>query len=126
VIAALRSGSISNFHAFKWRIAMAIQGADDAPDVAVDAVWRAWNASGIDARALAKARGWPPEQVKTIDFYRGSPARYNFMRFDSTIRHLRGAGFDLVARRIGSYELAERCPHVLLRKRRGGLAAGET
>ena len=123
VIAALHSGAIGSFHAFKWRLAMAVQGIDDAPDVAVDVVWRAWRAARIDMRALAAARGWPPEQVGTIEFYQESPARYNFMRFDDTIRHLQRAGFDLVATRTGSYELAERCPHVLLRKRQGDSAA---
>lgn len=117
VIAALQSGAPGSFHAFKWRLAMAVQGMADAPDVAVDAVWQIWNAAQIDMRALAEARGWLPEQVRTIEFYRGSPARYNFMRFDDTIRHLQQAGFDLLATRTGSYELAERCPHVLLRKR---------
>ena len=118
VIAALRSGTIGSFHAFKWRLAMALQGIDNAPDVAVDAVWQVWNAARIDARALAEASGWSLAEVGTIEFYRGSPARYNFMRFDETIRHLQHAGFDLVATRIGHYELAESCPHVLLRKRR--------
>lgn len=123
VIAALHSGAIGSFHAFKWRLAMALQGMVDAPDVAVDAVWQVWNAARIDARALAEARGWLPAQVGTIDVYRGSPARNNFMRFDAAIGHLRRAGFDLVATRIGSYELAERCPHVLLKKRQGGSEA---
>ncbi len=117
VIAALRCGAIGSFHAFKWRLVMAVQGMDDAPDVAVDAVWQIWSAARIEMRALAAARGWPPEQVGTIELYRGSAARYNFMRYDDTIRHLQRAGFDPVATRIGSYELAERCPHVLLRKR---------
>lgn len=123
VIAALRSGTIGSFHAFKWRLAMAVQGMDDAPDVAVDAVWQIWNAARIDMRALAAARGWPPEQVGTMEFYQGSAARYNFMRYDDTIRHLQRAGFDLAATRTGSYELAERCPHILLRKRQGGSRA---
>lgn len=117
VIAALQSGAIGSFHAFKWRFAMAVQGMDDAPDVAVDEVWRAWNATGINGDALAAARGWRPEEIATIDLYRGSPARYNFMRFDRTIRHLQDAGFDLMAMRSGHYELAKCCPHVLLRKR---------
>jgi len=117
VIAALREGRIGSFHAFKWRLAMAVQGMNDAPDVAVDEVWRVWDAARIDGDALASARGWLPEVVKNIEYYRGSPARYNFMRFDQTILHLQQAGFDLVATRTGNYELAERCPHVLLRKR---------
>lgn len=119
VIAALQSGAIGSFNAFKWRLAMAVQGIADAPDVGVDEVWRVWNAARIDAPALAAARGWAPEQVRTMELYRGSPARYNFMRFDQTIRHLQQAGFDQLATRSGSYELAERCPHVLLRKRQG-------
>jgi len=117
VIAALQSGEIAGFHAFKWRLAMAVQGIVDAPDVAVDEIWRVWNAAQVDTSALAQARGWPPEQVAMMELYRGSPARYNFMRFDDTIRYLQRAGFDLLATRRGSYELAERCPHVLLRKR---------
>jgi len=123
VIAALQSGAIGSFHAFKWRLAMAVQGIADAPDVAVDAVWHIWNAARIDARELAEAHGWTLAQVGTIGFYRGSPARYNFMRFDDTIRHLQHAGFDLVATRTGSYELAGCCPHVLLRKRQGASGA---
>lgn len=118
VIAALHSGAIGSFHAFKWRLAMAVQG-DAAPDVAVDAVWQTWHAARIDKSVLAAARGWKPEAVETMEFYRGSPARYNFMRFDATIRQLEQAGFDLVATQTGNYELAERCPHVLLRKRHG-------
>lgn len=123
VIAALHSGEIGSFHAFKWRLAMAVQGIADAPDVAVDAVWQIWNAARIDVRELVEAHGWTLAQIGTIEFYRDSPARYNFMRFDDTIRHLRRAGFDLVATRTGSYELAERCPHVLLRKRQSASAA---
>jgi hypothetical protein len=123
VIAALQSGAIGSFHAFKWRLAMAVQGMDDARDVAVDAVWKVWHAARIDMRALAVARGWPPEDVGTIEFYQGSPARYNFMRFDDMIGCLRRAGFDLLATCTGSYELAGRCPHVLLRKRAGASEA---
>lgn len=124
VIAALRAGEIGSFHAFKWRLAMAIQGIDDSPDVAVDAIWQVWNDARIDAREVAAVRGWPVEQLGTIEYYRESPARYNFMRFDATIGYLQQAGFDLVETRTGSYELAERCPHVLLRKRHRDLGAG--
>lgn len=118
VIAALLSGEIGSIHAFKWRLGMAVQGMDDAPDVAVDAIWRIWNSARIDASRLAKERGWPLAAVGTLEFYKGSSARYNFMRYDDTIGHLQRAGFDLVAKRTGHYELAMSCPHILLRKRR--------
>lgn len=116
VIAELQSGAIGGFHAFKWRLAMALQGKDNASDVAVDDIWRAWNAARIDMRALAAARDWPLEQVALIEYYKGSAARYNFMRYDDTILLLKRAGFVLMATRTGSYELAECCPHVLLKK----------
>jgi SAM-dependent methyltransferase len=118
VIAALRSGGFASIHVFKWRLAMAVQGAADAPDVMLDEVWRAWSEARIDVDALVAARGWPPEEIRTMDAYRGSSTRYNFMRLDTALGHLDLAGFDLVARRTGTDELAERCPHLLARKRR--------
>jgi SAM-dependent methyltransferase len=124
VIAALQSGAINSIHAFKWRLLMAVQGMADAPDVAVDEVWQLWNAARIDTRALAAARGWPPAQIETMEFYRGSRARYNFMRFETAIGHLQRAGFELVAKRTGNYQLAECCPQVLLRKRQSAAGAG--
>jgi SAM-dependent methyltransferase len=117
VIAALRSGAIGSIHAFKWRLAMAVQGVTDAPNVALNEVWQIWHEARIDVATLAAERAWSPEEIGTMEFYRGSPAHNNFMRFDAAMNHLRGAGFDLVASRTGGYELAERCPHVLLRKR---------
>ena len=117
VIAALRSGAIGSIHAFKWRLSMAVQGVTDARDVALNEVWQIWRDAQIDVVALAAACAWLPEEIGTMEFYRGSPARNNFMRFDAALSHLRRAGFELVASRTGDYELAERCPHVLLRKR---------
>jgi SAM-dependent methyltransferase len=116
VISDLRSGAIGSIHAFKWRLSMAVQGISDAP-VALHEVWQVWHDARIDVAALAEANAWSQEEIGTMEFYRGSPARNNFMRFDVTMSHLQKAGFDLTACRTGNYELAERCPHVLLRKR---------
>ncbi len=117
VIEDLLSGAIGSIHAFKWRLSMAVQGTNDAPDVALNEVWKVWHDAGIDRAALAAANAWSHEEIGTMELYRGSPARNNFMRFDGVMNRLRKAGFDLVSCRTGDYELAERCPHVLLRKR---------
>ena len=124
VMAALRSGEIGSVDALKWRLAMAVQGLTGAHDVCPHEAWTVWNEPRWNARTLAAGLGWSPAQVGTIEYWRGSSARYAFMRFDEAIGHLRRAGFDLVAARTGSYELAERCPLLLLRKRQAGSKAG--
>lgn len=118
VVAALRAGNIGNFHAFKWRLAMAVQGTNNGPDVAVRSVWEIWRDARIDPRALATRLNWPLAQIETMEIYRDSPARYNFMPLARAIEHLHRGGFSLVASRTGNYELAHCCPHVLLRKDR--------
>lgn len=113
---ALREGKIGSFHAFKWRLAMALQASGGGAPVGVDDVWRYWSAMGIAPAELAAQRGWPEQSIATIDFYRGSPARYDFKRYGDAIACLRAAGFELLAMRKGRYELAGCCPHVLLAK----------
>ncbi len=82
------------------------------------------DAAGTDAETLVEARYSTRAQVATLEFYRRSPACYNFMGFDETILHLRRAGFDLAATRTGNHELGERCPQVLPGNRQGALRAG--
>lgn len=116
VIAALLSGKIGSIHAFKWRLLMAVQSSDDTRDVAVARVWEIWDGVRREAQRQAVALGWPPAAVATMELYRDSPARYNFMTYGATMHELRSAGFELLSMRTGTYELAERCPHVLLAK----------
>lgn len=114
VFDALEAGNIGSFHAFKWRLAMALQG--DAAGVAVADIWRTWNAKGIDRDRLAVTRGWPRDTIDTLDIYRDSPVRYRFAGYHSLIGQFASAGFDHVDTRRGTYELAERCPIVMLRR----------
>ena len=69
-------GAISNFHAFKWRLAMALQ-PDSQQGVRLGDVWDAWNGSGIDPGALPQP-GWSGRAVATIRFYREKDARLYF------------------------------------------------
>lgn len=123
VIAALLSGAIGSIHVFKWRLVMAVQGVGGGSEVSLRSVWEIWNEVREDAARVAETRGWPAAAVGTMELYRDSPASLSFMTFDATVRILREAGFALLATRTGTYELAERCPHVLLRKRGVGCGA---
>jgi SAM-dependent methyltransferase len=117
VMAALRAGEIGRVDVLKWRLVMAVQGMAGSHDVCPHDAWTVWNQPRWNARDVAERLGWSAAEVGTIEYWRGSSARHVFMRLDETTGHLRRAGFELVAARTGSYELAERCPVLLLRKR---------
>jgi SAM-dependent methyltransferase len=115
VFAALEARRIGNFHAFKWRLAMALQGDDITRGVPVESVWSAFQARLGDASPAAGRLGWAVEEVQTIDNYRGSASVYTF----PTVAEVRRAldCFELVEEWRGEYELGERCPTLLFRRR---------
>ena len=100
-------GSIAGFHAFKWRLAMAIAGDDR--HVRVADVWRVFET--FDRAALP----WPRPVIDTIDTYRDSPVSFWF----PTVEETRAALAPLVdvACHTPGYELGDRCPTLVLRVR---------
>lgn len=108
VAAALAAGAITNFHALKWRVAMALLDANY--NVAVAAIHRAF--ANLDVSR------WDPRTTGTLDVYRASDLVYSFPPLPVVIEALAAAGFAHLATHVPrSYELAERCPTVLaLRK----------
>ena len=120
VMAALASGEIGSVDVLKWRLIMAVQGIAGTHDVCPHDAWSVWSDPRWNAHKVVERLGWSPAQVGTIEYWRGSTARHVFMRFDEATGYLRRAGFYLVAVRTRTYELAERCPLLLLRKRKVG------
>jgi SAM-dependent methyltransferase len=116
VFAALERGGIGSFHAFKWRLAMALHGEDIARGVTLAHVWTTFQERVPDRAAWARQRGWSLPVIDTIDNYRDLTARYTY----PTVAEIAGAlgdAFRLVREWRGGYELAERCPHLLFRRR---------
>ncbi len=117
VLAAARSGQIRNFHAFKWRLAMALVAASGDPNLAVEAILARFEREFPDRQKLAAATGWPRGQIDTIDTYRGSEEVYSFATFEQ-IRQAMPASFtNPRLQESGSYELAERCPLLITERR---------
>jgi len=110
VLAAARAGEIRNFHAFKWRLAMALVGAARDPNLAVQAILSTFEREFPDRRNLAALTGWPIEQIDTIDTYRGSREVYSFATFEQLCRALPAGFIKPRLAAAGTYELAERCP----------------
>ncbi len=116
VFGALVAGQIGNFHAFKWRLAMALHGDDSARGVSVAEVWRVFYERCGSPAELAQRVGYPVEQVRTIDNYEGASARYSFARA-SEVTALLAPEFELLDEWRDDYELGERCPSLLFRRR---------
>ncbi len=109
-----RAGSIGNFHAFKWQLAMAIVSGSGDANIAVTAIRDVFNNVFPDRKSLSVATGWPLEDIDTIDVYANSPDVYSF----ATLTQLRAAipsSFKRVyVEAVGTYPLAERCPFLIL------------
>jgi SAM-dependent methyltransferase len=116
VLIAVHGRRIGNFHVFKFRIAMALQGENPEKGVRLDDVWRKVNEHFDHRSRLAELTGWPIDEIATIDAYRGSQASYHFPSVAEMVDVL-GSGFECVAKKRGTYELAERCPILLFRRR---------
>jgi SAM-dependent methyltransferase len=115
VFSDLEAGCIGNFHVFKWRLAMALHGNDEA-GVRLADVWVAWHERGIGTEELTERFGWPRETIATIDAYRGVTARYAFPTLAELRRHF-AAEFVELDCHLPSYELGQRCPLLLLSAR---------
>jgi len=109
VLDAARSATIGSFHAFKWRLAMALQGDDPSVGVAVSDVWRCFEEAFPDREHLSRLTGWSGESISTIDVYRDNPARYAYPDEWAIAAAISGS-LEHTETYRGNYELAERCP----------------
>ena len=118
VFAAARDRKIGGFHAFKWRVAMSLQGDDTERGVRLDDIWRCCNRQFGEHARLQQLTGWPIEEISTIDAYRGNAASYHFPTIRELVESFSGA-LTCVEQIQGTYELAERCPILIFRRGSG-------
>jgi hypothetical protein len=114
IVDDLRSGRAGSVHATKWRVAMALQGDSD-DGVALARVLELIESVG-DRRVLGASNGWSEASMATLDAYRGVSSRLCFPSLSRT-RELFAAHFDELDCRLPGYELGDRCPMLLSRRR---------
>ncbi len=107
VLADARAGRIENFHAFKWRVAMALQ-PDAAAGVSQHAVWQAITDAGVDYASLPQP-GFAAAAVATLRFYEGEAATLHFPTVDQYVAALRRVFAGVEVETPGGL-LGERCP----------------
>lgn len=100
------AGEVAGFHAFKWRLAMSTAQASGTPNVALRAVWEAFEIHFADRALLSHATGWDLATIAEIDDYALSPLEMSFPTKAQLF------GITPHARLVAGhgYELAERCP----------------
>jgi SAM-dependent methyltransferase len=113
VLDDLRAGRTGGFHAFKWRLVMALQ-PDPETGVTLADVWDAFHAAEGDLASLALRCDWPLEAVRTVEAYRGVKARYTFPALGQLRDLFVDAGFALADVSRPGYELGDRCPSLVL------------
>lgn len=111
----LFEGGLPNFEVFRRRLAMALHGADGESVRAGD-VWRVWDERVPDRRALLARYGWPERTFDTLERWKGSQMRFPFPTLAELIE-LAGPTLELVECNVPGYDMGERCPRLVLRRR---------
>jgi len=111
-----RAGKMKSFHAFKWRLSMAIAATSADYTFCIADTLATFDRLLPDRQQLAAASGWRMDEIETIDFYRGSTARYSYPPL-SQLRKTIPLEFSETETLYGHYELAERCPLLVLERR---------
>ena len=98
------------FHAFKWKLAMAVAQAAGDANVAMTSVWETFERLFPDRERLSRATGWSLEVIAEIDDYKQSPHIKSFPTRAQILTMFPSARFV----ESGTYELAERCPLLVI------------
>jgi SAM-dependent methyltransferase len=117
VFAGALTGTIPTFHQFKFRLLMALQ-ASTQDGIKVDDVYRYWASRPHQKTDWPSRAGWSREDVETMDLYRGSSTVHTFptqAEWHAALHEF----FEEVSISTSPYYLAERCPTMVLRPRRG-------
>lgn len=111
-LAAERIGSV---HALKLRLLASLHGASGA-GTRLDDVWQVWRKLTPPPESLRNRHGWTPEEITGIENYRGLETRY-FLPTLAEMRAVLSPHFEERRCHTGSYELATRCPTLVLARR---------
>lgn len=107
------AGHVGNFHALKWRIAMAVLGDGPDPDIPIDAILSAFNTTFPDRAELVAATGWPSVLIDDIDAYAGHDTVYSFPSRSQLSDFMAGESWNSHYEETTGYPLAERCPLIV-------------
>lgn len=95
---------------------MAIAHEKSDPNVPVQAIRAAFNAHLPDRERLSGMTGWTRSEIDKIDLYEPSPEIYSFPTKQQCLAIIQSEFTNIQLVAVGSYELAERCPLLVMDK----------
>lgn len=110
LVAEVMNGRPIGFHAFKWRLAHAVMHEAGVDNIPIRATWDAFQRLFPDREALSRATGWSLDVISEIDDYEVSPLWKSF----PTRAQLRAMFPDSRIAESGDYEMADRCPLLVI------------
>jgi SAM-dependent methyltransferase len=118
VLADLLAGRVASTNHLKLRLGMALH-EDARRGVGLRQVWDALHCVAPDLQHLAARLGWPPEHLLAINTYRDRQTRYHFPDLPELCECfcMTNGGFALERTYCPTYELGERCPTVVFRRK---------
>ncbi len=111
--AEVMAGHRSGFHAFKWRLAMAIATESHDPSVPVMLIHEVFEREFGDRTTLSIASGWSLDEIAEIDHYARQDSVFSFPTRHQLLAALPRKLSNPRFAASGSYELSERCPILL-------------
>lgn len=110
----VRGGWSGNFHALKWRIAMAAAARQGSCTIPVEEIKKAFEDMFADRNALCEITGWSMSDIATIDYYDVAGYRLGFPSERNMREIARQCGFSISITQSTGYPLADRCPIIVL------------
>ncbi|MEM7444754.1 MAG: class I SAM-dependent methyltransferase [Pseudomonadota bacterium] len=109
-------GKLRSIHALKFRLAMARAAETGSVNMKLRDVWDDFTARFPDRMELAQVTGWSEQAIDTIDFYRDSDTVYSYPTEEQVLAIAREQFPNASLKAVGTYEMAERAPLLIMDK----------
>jgi SAM-dependent methyltransferase len=112
--AAVMSGSVRSIGALKWRMAHLVAGTHRDPNVSARSIAGAFSRCFSDRTVLRSVTGWSDEDFAEIDGLEHVPGGFSFPTAAQLLDAVPAGFGNVVLLESGAYELADRCPLLVL------------
>jgi len=110
----VESNKILNFGTLKWRIAMALTDSKTST-VQPSHIYNIFHETFKDLSKLTSYNKWTLDDISTLDSYANMSGFFTFLT-ESSLKQYMPKNLKFISKKIGNYELAERCPTMLFKK----------